>query len=210
MSDYKVSVYNQSSDLKQLYHALLAYGEDTNFLLWYSCFVSVMMDFGFYIPPAQTMCDSDPLGAWFADLPAHVQVTVENTFRDLLTLILCCKGTGLIADAALCQIIQQHDNSYLHCMTFLCMLATHHCRPNHLCLRSLVSIFFKLADYCLAWNVYTLHWALHGEYLSDHYFMQQFLLHLHLTLASSSCTPMAQAGSHQHVHPWSFVTYLQC
>ena len=55
---------------KQLFHAVHPYGENNNFLLWYSRFVSVMMGFGLYVPPAQTMRDGDPLGI---DFPSSVQ-----------------------------------------------------------------------------------------------------------------------------------------
>ena len=50
---------------KQIFHAVPPYGENHNFLLWYSRFISMMMGFGLCVPPAQTMCDGDPLGIWF-------------------------------------------------------------------------------------------------------------------------------------------------
>ena len=97
---------------KQIFCAVPPYGENHNFLLWYSRFVSVMMGFGLYVLPAQTICDGDPLAIWFPDLPVHVQVDVENVFGDVLASLLWYKSTSLIADPALSQIIHRHDNGY--------------------------------------------------------------------------------------------------
>ena len=97
---------------KQIFCAVPPYGENNNFLQWYSHFISVMVGFGLYVPPAQTVRDGDPLGIWFPDLLVHVQVENENVFGDVLASLLCYKSTGLILDPALSQIIHQHDNEY--------------------------------------------------------------------------------------------------
>ena len=73
---------------KQIFRAVPPYGENNNFLLWYSCFISVMMGFGVYAPPAQTIHDGDPLRIWFHDLPVHVQVDVKNVFSDVIASLL--------------------------------------------------------------------------------------------------------------------------
>ena len=72
-----------------------------------------MMGFVLHVPPAQTMCDGDPIGAWFSDLLVHGgQLDVENVFGDFLVSLLQYRSTGLVADPALSQIVHQHDNGY--------------------------------------------------------------------------------------------------
>ena len=73
---------------KQLFHAVPPYGKNHNFLLWYSRFVSMMMGFGLYVLPAQTLCDGSPLEIWFRNLPVHVQVDIENVFGVVLASLL--------------------------------------------------------------------------------------------------------------------------
>ena len=77
------------------------YGENNNFLLGNSWFVSVMIDFGLYVLPAQTVHDGNPLGIWFPDFLVHVQVDIKNVSGDVLALLLSYKSTGLILDPAL-------------------------------------------------------------------------------------------------------------
>jgi hypothetical protein len=186
---------------KAIFRAVPPYGENNNFLLWYSRFVSVMMGFGLYVPPAQTMRDGDPLGIWFADLPVHVQVDVENVFGDVLASLLRYKSTGLILDPALSQIVHQHDNGY----EAIYDLLVHAGHPSLQAYPSLPTEprqhpDCKLSDYCLAWNVYTLQRALHGEYLSDRYFMQQFLSNMHRSLQAHVREWLEQAVTNTFVH----------
>ena len=186
---------------KQIFRAVPPFAENHNFLLWYSRFVSVMMGFGLYVPPAQTMRDGDPLGIWFKDLPIHVQVDVENVFGDVLASLLRYKSTGLLTDPALSQIIHQHDNGYEAIYDLLV-------HAGHPFLQAFPSLpteprqhtDCKLSDYCLDWAVYTLHRALHGEYLSDRYFMQQFLSNMHRSLQAHVREWLEQAVTNTYVH----------
>ena len=187
---------------KQLFCTVPPYGETDNFLLWYSHFVSVLMGFGLYVPPAQMVRDGDPLGIWFGDLPAHVQVDVETVFGDIVASILCSKSTGFIVVPALSQIIHQHDNGY----DIIYDLLVH---AGHPFLQSYPLIppqephqhlDCKVSDYCLEWNVYMLQHALHGEYLSDRFFMQQFLSNMHRSLQTHVHEWLEQAMTNTYIH----------
>ena len=132
----------------------------------------MMMGFGLYVLPAQTVHDGNPLGIWFQDILVHVQVDIENVFGDVLASLLRYKSTGLILDPALSQIVHQHDNGY----DAIYDLLVHASHPFLQAYPSIPTephqhLYCKLLDYCLGWNIYTLHHALHGKYLSDQYFM---------------------------------------
>ena len=122
-------------------------------------------------------------------------------FGDVLASLPQYKSTSLIADPALSQIIHQHDNGY----DTIYDLLVH---AGHPFLQAFLSIptgprqhpDCKLSDYCLDWAVYTLHHALHGEYLSNCYFMQQFLLNMHHSLQAHVRKWLEQAVTNTHVH----------
>ena len=176
-------------------------GENNNFLLWYSWFVSVMMGFCLYVPPAQTMHDDDLLGAWFPNLLVHVQLDVKNVFGDVLVSLLRYKSTGLILDPALSQIVHQHDNGYEAIYDLLVHVGHPSLQAYPLLpIKPHQLLDSKLFDYCLAWNVYTLQQALHGEYLSDQYFMQQFLSNMHHSLQAHVHEWLKQAVANMFIH----------
>ena len=119
----------------------------------------------------------------------------------LLRSCLRYKSTGLILDPALSQIVHQHDNGYDAIYDLLVHVG-------HPFLQAYPLIPYKphqlpdcrLSDYCLEWNMYTLQHALHGKYLSDHYFMQQFLSNLHLSLQVIVHEWLEQAVTNTYVH----------
>ena len=122
-------------------------------------------------------------------------------FGDVLTLLLWYKSTGLILDPALSQIVHQRDNGYDAIYDLLVhaghpFLQAYLLIPTEPCQHS----DCKLSDYCLGWNIYTLQHALHGEYLSDQYFMQQFLSNMHHSLQAHVCEWLEQAITNTFVH----------
>ena len=126
-------------------------------------------------------------------------------FGNVLASPLWYKSTGLIVDPALSQIIHQHDNGYNTIYNLLVnpfiqaypsIPTEPHQHPN-----------CKLLDYCLGWVVYTLHCALHGEYLSDCYFMQQFLLNMNHFLQVHVHEWLEQTITNTYIHdllPYTF------
>jgi hypothetical protein len=173
------------TQLKHLQRAFPAYVKDTVFFFWYSRLVSVLQGYGFYIPPAQTIRDGEPLGAWFHELPAHVQNDVANIFGDLLATFLRSKYSGFLDNGAMAQIVHQHENGYLALYDLLVL-------AGHPLLQAFPSAQteprqqadMRLSDYCTAWGTYAFNRTLYGEYLSDRYFIQQFVSNLHPILRS--------------------------
>ena len=122
-------------------------------------------------------------------------------FGDVLASLLRYKSTSMILDPALSQIIHQHDNGYKaiydllvyaghpFLQTYPLISTEPHQHPD-----------CKLLNYCLGWAVYTLHCALHGEYLLDCYFMQQFLSNMHHSLQAHVCEWLEQAITNPYIH----------
>ena len=82
---------------------------------------------------------------------------VKNVFSDVLASILWYKSTGLIMDPTLSQIMHQHDNGYETLYDHLVhvghpSLQAYPSLPAEPCQHT---IDCKLADYCLAWNIFT-------------------------------------------------------
>jgi hypothetical protein len=81
------------------------------------------------------------------------------------------------------QIVNQHENGYLALYDLLVL-------AGHPLLQAFPSALVeprqqadcRLSDYCLAWGTYAFNRTLYGEYLSDRYFIQQFVGNLHPTL----------------------------
>ena len=142
------------NQLKHIQHVFPAYVKDSVFFFWYLCLVSILQGYGFYIPPAQTIHDGEPLGVWFPELPDHVQNDIANIFGDLLSSsFLCNKYSGFLANTAMAQIVNQHENSYLALYDLL-VLAGHpllQAFPSALVeLRQQADC--RLSNHCLAWG----------------------------------------------------------
>jgi hypothetical protein len=160
-----------------------------------------MQSWSFYVPPAQTVRDGQPLGIWFNALPSHTKLDVQNVFPSYLASILRSKYTGLLNNTTLTQIVQQHENGYLALYDILV-------HAGHPLLQAFPSTPIEprqhgdcnLATYILNWITYCQHQALHGRHLSDRFFLQQFVRHLHPSLHSAISDYLEREVNNIYIH----------
>ena len=155
----------------------------SSFFSWYARIIRHCQDMGGFVPPAHTLRDGNPLGIWFDALPPWVKAESQNRFHGLLATCLKSKNTGLLSDPATSAIVLNHENGYW----ILHDLAQFFGHPLLQRFPTPLTEPVQAADCALSlylglWSKYLHLKAIQGTILSDRYFFQQVVRHMHEVL----------------------------
>jgi len=148
-----------------------------NLIEYYHCIVDNAHLHGIFVPPLSTLRPGVQFGIWFTELLLHIQHEVETIFTGLLSTCLNHRLTGSLAKHhVLAGIIGNTSDGY----EALLLMAQY---AGHLLLNMSTLTLQEprqhkdqiVQDYVNDWIYYLYHQSLSGVFLSDHYFVQQFL-----------------------------------
>ena len=86
-----------------------------NVLQYHSRLITAMIQWGVFVPLAQTVHNGHHLGIWYPELPQYIKNLMLHTiFPGLLVPFLWLRDKGLISHPIYGQIIiKQHENGYI-------------------------------------------------------------------------------------------------
>jgi len=148
-----------------------------NLIEYYHRIVDYTRPRGVFVPPLSTLRPGVQFGIWFTELLLHIQHEVETIFTGLLSTCLNHRLTGSLAKhRVLAGIIGNTLDGY----EALLLMAQY---AGHPLLNTSTSTLREphqrkdqiVQDYINDWIYYLYHQSLSGVFLSDRYFVQQFV-----------------------------------
>jgi hypothetical protein len=147
---------------------------------YYSKIVQYCCLYGIYVPPLHTLVSGNIMGLWFFELPALTQSSVSTTFPSLLLNCLLNSKTNIVNNDDFGVLLRHIQNGYA-LMYNLAVVGGHPTLLDHPSTPRIPHQFDTdtLADYMVNWQHYLYLRILSGVYLSDRYFLVQFIQGLH-------------------------------
>ena len=168
-----------------------------------------------YVPPLHTLTFSTHTGLWYSDLPAHC-INSWDYYDQALQQALQCKTTNLVGSDLTRHLCHAIGGYYI--LRELAMIAGHPA----LATQSIDIAMprqksnMSLTSYQSQWNYYLHMLFLRGIFLSDRYFLESFVQHLH-SVFNSNAKPLMLTFIRDlprdtyvplHFHPSHLVSYL--
>jgi len=175
--------FHAEKSVKNIYYNTTRLSLEEDIFPFYVKFAATLNFHGVYVPPIHTQTAHDTLGTWFPLLPAHTQHLAAVHHSEFIHKLLLYEKSGLSRFPHLKAIVSQTSDGYQALQDLLAygchpLLTTN--RQDHVMPRQVNTM--SLHTYILHWQRHIFVLFLESTVLSDRYFLEQFVIHMHSSL----------------------------
>ena len=175
--------FHAEKSVKNIYYNTTRLTLEEDIFPFYVKFAATLNFHGVYVPPIHTQTAHDTLGTWFPLLPAHTQHLAAVHHSEFIHKLLLYEKSGLTRFPHLKALVSQTSDGYQALQDLLAygchpLLTTN--RRDHVMPRQQNTM--SLHTYILHWQRHIFVLFLESTVLSDRYFLEQFVIHMHSSL----------------------------